>query len=52
MRAEMPNARFEQVRYARHLPQLERPAAVNRDIEGFIERRRSWRGEEEAEGVS
>ena len=48
MRAGLPNARFEQVRYARHLPQLERPAAVNRDIEGFIERRRSWRGEEEA----
>jgi 3-oxoadipate enol-lactonase len=54
MRAEMPNARFELVRYARHLPQLERPAAVNRDIEGFIERRRSWRGEHEgeAEGVN
>lgn len=47
MRAEMPNARFELVRYARHLPQLERPEAVNRHIEGFIERRRSWRGEEE-----
>ena len=47
MRAGLPNARFELVRYARHLPQLERPAAVNRDIEGFIERRRSWRGEEE-----
>jgi 3-oxoadipate enol-lactonase len=48
MRAQLPNARFELVRYARHLPQLERPAAVNRDIEAFIERRRSWRGEEEA----
>jgi len=47
MRAELPNARLEIVRYARHLPQLERPAAVNRDIESFIERRRSWRGEDE-----
>jgi 3-oxoadipate enol-lactonase len=47
MRAELSNARLELVRYARHLPQLERPAAVNRDIEGFIERRRSWRGEDE-----
>ncbi|HEU5103181.1 MAG TPA: alpha/beta hydrolase [Roseiflexaceae bacterium] len=47
MRAELPNARFELIRYARHLPQIERPAAVNRAIEGFIERRRSWRGEEE-----
>lgn len=47
MRAGLPNARFELVRYARHLPQLERPEAVNRDIEGFLERRRSWRGEEE-----
>jgi pimeloyl-ACP methyl ester carboxylesterase len=47
MRAELPNARLKIVRYARHLPQLERPAAVNRDIEGFVERRRSWRGEDE-----
>lgn len=46
-RAELPNARFELIRYARHLPQLERPDAVNRHIEGFIERRRSWRGEQE-----
>ena len=38
---------FELIRYAGHLPQIERPAAVNRAIEGFIERRRSWRGEEE-----
>ena len=43
----LPNARFELIRYAGHLPQIERPAAVNRAIEGFIERRRSWRGEEE-----
>lgn len=47
MRAMMPNARFELVRYARHLPQLERPDSVNRYIEGFIEQRRSWRGEME-----
>jgi 3-oxoadipate enol-lactonase len=47
MREGLPNARLEIVRYARHLPQLERPAAVNRNIEHFIERRRSWRGEEE-----
>ena len=43
--AELPNARFELIRYARHLPQIERPDAVNRQIEGFVERRRSWRGE-------
>jgi 3-oxoadipate enol-lactonase len=48
MRAGLPNARLEIVRYARHLPQLERPAAVNRHIEHLIERRRSWRGEEES----
>jgi pimeloyl-ACP methyl ester carboxylesterase len=46
MQAAMPGARFELVRYARHLPQLERPAALNRAVEGFIERRRNWRGEE------
>ena len=49
MRAGLPNARLELVRYARHLPQIERPDAVNRNIEGFIERRRSWRGEDEDE---
>lgn len=49
-RAELANARFELIRYARHLPQLERPDAVNRQIEGFIERRRSWRGESDEEG--
>ncbi len=43
----LPNARFELIRYTGHLPQLERPAAVNRAIQSFIERRRSWRGEEE-----
>jgi pimeloyl-ACP methyl ester carboxylesterase len=47
MRAELPDARLKIVRYARHLPQIERPAAVNRDIESFVERRRSWRGEDE-----
>ncbi|HEX5691372.1 MAG TPA: alpha/beta fold hydrolase [Roseiflexaceae bacterium] len=47
MQAQLPNARLEIVRHARHLPQIERPAAVNRAIEGFIERRRSWRGEDE-----
>lgn len=46
-RAALPDARFELIRYARHLPQLERPAAVNRAIEAFIDRRRSWRGEHE-----
>jgi len=45
--AELPNARFELIRYARHLPQIERPAAVNREIEAFTARRRSWRGEQE-----
>jgi pimeloyl-ACP methyl ester carboxylesterase len=50
MRGELPNGRLEVIRYARHLPQIERPAAVNRNIEAFIARRRSWRGEhEEAE---
>jgi 3-oxoadipate enol-lactonase len=49
MRTGLPNARFELIRYARHLPQIERPEAVNRAIEGFIERRRSWRGEHEEE---
>jgi pimeloyl-ACP methyl ester carboxylesterase len=47
MRAELPNARLEIVRYARHLPQIERAAAVNRSIERFVEGRRSWRGEDE-----
>jgi pimeloyl-ACP methyl ester carboxylesterase len=47
MRAQIAGARFQLVRYARHLPQLERPDAVNRAIEGFIEQRRSWRGEAE-----
>jgi 3-oxoadipate enol-lactonase len=50
MQSELPNGRLEVIRYARHLPQLERPAAVNRNVEGFIGRRRSWRGEHEDEG--
>lgn len=49
MRAEIPNARLEVVRYARHLPQIERPSAVDRHIRSFIARRRSWRGEHEEE---
>jgi pimeloyl-ACP methyl ester carboxylesterase len=49
MHAELPNARLDIVRYARHLPQIERRAAVNRDIERFVEGRRSWRGEDEEE---
>lgn len=49
MHAELPNSRLEVIRYARHLPQIERPEAVNRNIEAFIERRRSWRGEHEEE---
>lgn len=52
MRAELPNARFEQIRYARHLPQIERFEAVNRAIEGFIGRRPSWRGEQEEEEMT
>jgi pimeloyl-ACP methyl ester carboxylesterase len=47
MRGELPNSRLEIIRYARHLPQLERSEAVNRNVEAFIERRRSWRGEQE-----
>jgi 3-oxoadipate enol-lactonase len=47
MRAELPGARLDVIRYARHLPQIERPGAVNRSIEAFIAGRRSWRGEHE-----
>jgi pimeloyl-ACP methyl ester carboxylesterase len=48
MRARMPSARVELVRYAGHLPQLERPDSVNRLVDSFLEeRRRSWRGEHE-----
>jgi pimeloyl-ACP methyl ester carboxylesterase len=48
--ALLPNARLEVVRYTRHLPHLERPDAVNRVIERFLEGGgRSWRGELELE---
>ena len=47
MRAGLPGARFALIRYARHLPQIERHDAVNREIEAFVARRRSWRGEHE-----
>jgi pimeloyl-ACP methyl ester carboxylesterase len=39
----IPNARLEVVRYTRHLPHLERPDAVNRLIDRFLEGPRSWR---------
>jgi len=45
MAKEIANARVEVVRYAAHMPILERPDAVNRAIERFIDERvRSWRG--------
>lgn len=39
----MPNARLEVVKYTRHLPHLERPDAVNRLLDRFLEGPRSWR---------
>lgn len=39
----LPNARLEVVRYTRHLPHLERPDAVNRLIDRFLEGPRTWR---------
>ena len=39
----MPDARLEVVKYTRHLPHLERPDAVNRLIDRFLEGPRSWR---------
>jgi pimeloyl-ACP methyl ester carboxylesterase len=39
----IPNSRLEIIRYTRHLPHLERPAAVNRVIDGFLGQRRNWR---------
>lgn len=39
----VPNARLEIVRYTRHLPHLERPEAVNRLIDRFLEGPRIWR---------
>jgi 3-oxoadipate enol-lactonase len=47
MHAGLPNSRIEVIRYARHLPQIERAEATNRHIESFVGRRRSWRGEHE-----
>jgi 3-oxoadipate enol-lactonase len=47
----LPDSQLEIIRYARHLPQLERPKAVNRAIERFIGVRRSWRGDIEGEDV-
>lgn len=43
--ALLPNARLEIIRYTRHLPHLERPDAVNRVIDRFLEGRKSWREE-------
>ena len=42
----LPSSEFETVRWAGHLPQLERPAAVNRLIDRFLDpgQRKSWRG--------
>lgn len=39
----IPNSRLEIIRYTRHLPHLERPAAVNRVIDGFLGQRKNWR---------
>jgi 3-oxoadipate enol-lactonase len=41
--ALLPNARLEVVKYTRHLPHLERPEAVNRLIDRFLDGQRSWR---------
>jgi len=51
MQRLMPGARLEIIRYARHLPQLERPKAVNRALESFVGVRRSWRGEVEGDDL-
>ncbi|MCG8348128.1 MAG: alpha/beta hydrolase [Chloroflexales bacterium] len=37
------NSRLEVIRYTRHLPHLERPAAVNRILDRFLLGRTSWR---------
>jgi pimeloyl-ACP methyl ester carboxylesterase len=50
----MPDARLEIVKYTRHLPHLERPDAVNRLLDRFLEGPRSWRSEgteERAQGM-
>lgn len=45
MQRLIAGSRLDIIRYARHLPQLERPKAVNRALESFVDVRRSWRGE-------
>lgn len=42
----IPNCEFVSLPFCGHLPQLERPAAVNRILERFVEpeRKRTWRG--------
>ena len=45
-------SQVEIVRYAAHMPILERPAAVNRAVERFVEQQvRSWRGTVEEVGT-
>lgn len=45
MADKIPDSRVEIIRYAAHMPLIERPDAVNRAIERFIENRvSSWRG--------
>lgn len=39
----MPGSRLEVVRYTRHLPHLERPQAVNRLLDRFLQGPRLWR---------
>ena len=46
MADQIAGSRVEVIRHSRHLPILERPAAVNRAIERFLdEKARSWRGQ-------
>ncbi|MCU0490235.1 MAG: alpha/beta hydrolase [Chloroflexaceae bacterium] len=45
----LPDARLEIVRYTRHLTHLERPEAVNRMLDRFLEGATSWREAEAAE---
>ncbi len=49
--ALLPNARLEVVKYTRHLPHLERPEAVNRLIDRFLDGQRSWRDAPEKMGA-
>lgn len=50
--ALIPHSSLEVIRHAGHLPQLERPARVNRLLERFLrpEEARSWRGPLEVPG--